>query len=234
MTSNILYHFITSLTLCLINVICFCWSFLVDTFARKTVIDYSKHVVVITGCDSGFGELTSHRLAEMGFRVFSGCMTEEGVQRLQGVVAEAHICDVTKDKDIENLTKRLEKYLAKNNCKLWGGNILNIAMTIERDDYLRSISVVNNAGIGNSGAVDWIPVDTIRKVMEVNFFGVVLMTKALLPYLKRTKNSRYVLRCVALCCVGLHSSTLISQIITCATRAGSSLSHQLPDSIQPQ
>jgi NAD(P)-dependent dehydrogenase (short-subunit alcohol dehydrogenase family) len=50
--------------------------------------------------------------------------------------------------------------------------------------------VVNNAGIGNSGAFDWIATETIRKVMDVNFFGVVLVTKAMLPLLKRCKHSR--------------------------------------------
>lgn len=50
--------------------------------------------------------------------------------------------------------------------------------------------VINNAGIGNSGSFDWIPLQTIRKVMEVNFFGVVAVTKAFLPLLKKTKNSR--------------------------------------------
>lgn len=122
MSLNILFHFVSSLVFSSINVLCFCWSLFTDTFMkRKVKIDYSKHVVLITGCDSGFGELASHRLAKMGFRVFSGCMTPEGVQRLQGVVTEARICDVTKIEDIEKMTEHLELFITKHGCNLWGG-----------------------------------------------------------------------------------------------------------------
>ena len=51
--------------------------------------------------------------------------------------------------------------------------------------------VVNNAGVGNSGAVDWISMDTFRRVVEVNFFGVLRITRALLPLLKKNKHSRW-------------------------------------------
>jgi NAD(P)-dependent dehydrogenase (short-subunit alcohol dehydrogenase family) len=51
---------------------------------------------------------------------------------------------------------------------------------------------VNNAGIGNGGAIDWLSMETLRKVMEVNFFGVVAVTKAMLPLLKCNPGSRYV------------------------------------------
>jgi len=139
-------------------------------------VDYqcnsSKQVVVITGCDSGFGELSSRRLSEMGFRVISGCISTEGAERLKDSVALALVCDVTSDKDIELLAQKTEEYLQENDCKLWG--------------------VVNNAGIGNGGLVDVLPMETMRKVMEVNFFGVVKVTKAMLPLLKKCKHSRII------------------------------------------
>jgi len=46
--------------------------------------------------------------------------------------------------------------------------------------------------IGNSGAVDWISSNTFRKVIEVNLFGVVNVTKAFLPLLKLTEGGRVV------------------------------------------
>jgi NAD(P)-dependent dehydrogenase (short-subunit alcohol dehydrogenase family) len=139
-------------------------------------VDYqcnsSKQVVVITGCDTGFGELSSRKLGEMGFRVISGCISAEGAERLKDAVALAVVCDVTSEKDIENLASKIEAYCKANDCKLWG--------------------VVNNAGIGNGGLVDVLPMETMRKVMEVNFFGVVKVTKALLPLLKQCKHSRII------------------------------------------
>lgn len=46
--------------------------------------------------------------------------------------------------------------------------------------------------IGNSGAVDWISSTTFRRVLEVNLFGVVNVTKAFLPLLKKTRGARIV------------------------------------------
>jgi NAD(P)-dependent dehydrogenase (short-subunit alcohol dehydrogenase family) len=50
-------------------------------------MDNTKHVIVITGCDSGFGDLSSRRLASLGFQVVSGCITSEGADRLNGTVS---------------------------------------------------------------------------------------------------------------------------------------------------
>lgn len=46
---------------------------------------------------------------------------------------------------------------------------------------------VNNAGIGDGGPVDWMSMDAYRKVMDVNFFGMVDCVKQALPMLKRSK-----------------------------------------------
>jgi NAD(P)-dependent dehydrogenase (short-subunit alcohol dehydrogenase family) len=53
-------------------------------------------------------------------------------------------------------------------------------------------AVVNNAGIAIGGPLDWIGLDVYRRVMEVNFFGHVLVTKTFLPLLKQQKHSRVV------------------------------------------
>lgn len=86
-------------------------------------------------------------------------------------VALALKCDITKCEDIENLALQTRKFSDSNNLKLW--------------------AVVNNAGIADSGAIDWLSMDTLRKVMEVNFFGAVGVTKAMLPLLKANPGSRY-------------------------------------------
>jgi hypothetical protein len=49
-------------------------------------LNRTKLAIVITGCDSGFGELSSRRLAALGFHVISGCVTDDGLNRLTGVV----------------------------------------------------------------------------------------------------------------------------------------------------
>ena len=44
--------------------------------------------------------------------------------------------------------------------------------------------LVNNAGIGTGGNVDWTPLDVYRRVLDVNFLGLVAVTKALLGALQ--------------------------------------------------
>ena len=79
-----------------------------------------QYAVVITGCDSGFGEATSIHLANLGFKVISACYSKEGAARLEGTVAKAVVCDVTKEEDIANLVEVTNKFLTTKKIKLWG------------------------------------------------------------------------------------------------------------------
>lgn len=54
------------------------------------------------------------------------------------------------------------------------------------------IVYASQAGMGTGGLVDWMPLDQYRFILEVNFFSMVGMTKAFLPLLKKTDNSRIV------------------------------------------
>ena len=71
--------------------------------------------------------------------------------------------DVTKSEDIENVVKRIK--MAKT--QLW--------------------AVVNNAGIGIGCPFDWgRDVDEYRKMFDVNVFGLVRVTKACVPLLRKS------------------------------------------------
>ena len=48
-------------------------------------------------------------------------------------------------------------------------------------------AVVNNAGIGYPGLIEWQSVEEMKKTVDVNLWGMVSVTKAFLPLLKRTK-----------------------------------------------
>ena len=48
-------------------------------------------------------------------------------------------------------------------------------------------AVVNNAGIGFPGPIEWVTVEEMKKAVDVNLWGMVSVTKAFLPMLKRTK-----------------------------------------------
>ena len=99
------------------NVLCWLGSFV---WSRKTVsITPSRSIVVVTGCDTGFGELASRRLSSMGYQVVAVCLTEEGTLRLKDICALSLKCDVTNDKDIKNLHDSVARLCNQSNYKLW-------------------------------------------------------------------------------------------------------------------
>lgn len=140
---------------------------------RKTIkINPAQNIVAITGCDSGFGLGVAQKLSAQGYKVVAGCLTQEGVARLNGVVALAIQCDVTKNSDITAFAEAIERYADETGTRLW--------------------AVVNNAGIPPGGLIDYISESTHRRVFEVNYFGTVAVIKELLHLLKKTKNSRII------------------------------------------
>ena len=130
--------------------------------------DARGRAVLITGCDSGFGHELALNLYELGWTVYAGCLREESVRTLlekaDGAGMRAVQMDVTKEQDVDRVVKQIA---AEN------PNGLSV--------------LVNNAGVGTGGLVDWMSMAEYRAIMEVNFFAVVGMVKACLPLLKQSK-----------------------------------------------
>lgn len=108
----------------------------------------TNKVVVITGCDSGFGLLTAEALHRQGFVVVAACLTVEGCANLQNKVALVVQTDVTKPESIANLRAQVDNLMASHpTYKFWG--------------------LINNAGIGIGGNIDWLPVsETVCCLVE--------------------------------------------------------------------
>ncbi|KAG8467213.1 hypothetical protein KFE25_000529 [Diacronema lutheri] len=134
---------------------------------RSRLMDARGRVVIVTGCDSGIGLETCRLLAQShGLCLVAACLTEAGraalLRELAGAPARvvACVCDVTRPEDI----------IA---C-------VSLASSLGRGALH---ALINNAGVTGGSFVAWTPVDEYRRVMDVNFFGVVAMTKAALPLL---------------------------------------------------
>uniref|UniRef100_A0A914WH44 Uncharacterized protein n=1 Tax=Plectus sambesii TaxID=2011161 RepID=A0A914WH44_9BILA len=134
--------------------------------------DLQNKPVFITGCDSGFGRQLALKLASNGIPVFAGCLTEKGEdslrkdsQGLQGKLQTVAL-DVTND---ESVVKAAET--VKNSLKgkdLW--------------------AVVNNAGIFSIyGPDDWCTIDEYRRSIDVNLLGVIRVSQAFKPFVKKSK-----------------------------------------------
>jgi NAD(P)-dependent dehydrogenase (short-subunit alcohol dehydrogenase family) len=139
----------------------------------------AAETVVITGAAGGIGEALALRFAAAGRRVAVLDVDETGAQRVaaeleaQGTPALGLGCDVTVADDCRAAIAAV--------TRAWGGVDL----------------LVNNAGITHLGRFRDTAPDVIRRVMEVNFFGAVEMTRAALPSLLQRRGAVVVLSSVA-------------------------------------
>ncbi|XP_068931459.1 short-chain dehydrogenase/reductase family 9C member 7-like [Petaurus breviceps papuanus] len=173
-------------------------------------IDVTGKAVLITGCDTGFGHSLALRLFHLGFTVFATCLFPdgEGAQRLRreaGDSCRLHVfkLDVTQDQDVADAKDFLLKRLPEKG--LWG--------------------LVNNAGLGLCGEMEWIPFDELKKVIDVNVLGTIRTTLKLLPLIKKSQG-RLVFLSSTGAFIGLRNATYsLSKIAV--EKYGDMLSHEL-------
>jgi NAD(P)-dependent dehydrogenase (short-subunit alcohol dehydrogenase family) len=121
---------------------------------------------VITGASSGIGAATALLLDRRGVNVFAGVESDaDGEQALAGSSERLRriVLDVTSEASIQAAVAELERAL--------GGAGLS--------------GVVNNAGIGVPGPLEALPLDDLRRQLEVNVIGQVAVTQAVLPLIRR-------------------------------------------------
>jgi NAD(P)-dependent dehydrogenase (short-subunit alcohol dehydrogenase family) len=116
----------------------------------------SSGTVVITGASTGIGRATALRLARAGFAVLAGVRREQDGADLRAHDAriEPVLVDVTDAGQIASLAARIA-----------GAPLAGL---------------VNNAGIAVAGPLEGVPIDLVRRQYEVNVFGLLAVTQALL------------------------------------------------------
>jgi NAD(P)-dependent dehydrogenase (short-subunit alcohol dehydrogenase family) len=122
-------------------------------------------VALVTGASSGIGRATAKALQSAGFRVF-GTSRRASAESADGVTMLA--CDVTDDGSVAKL---VDEVLAK------AGRI----------DLL-----VNNAGVGLLGGAEESSTAQAQALFDVNVFGVIRVTSAVLPAMRRQRRGRIV------------------------------------------
>ena len=137
-------------------------------YSTQTVDTSTQELaVVITGCDSGFGYDLALACQAKGYHVFCSCLKKESLDAFNHKERmTALVVDVCEDQDVSNLSKAVFEWIEANSNKR----------------FLHA--VVNNAGMGSFGLVDWVDMDLFQKNMEVNCLGQIRVVKAFLPYLK--------------------------------------------------
>ncbi len=119
----------------------------------------SETVVLITGTTSGIGKATAEWLHERGYRVFGTSRSPEGKRSRDYPLLQL---DVTSDESVAACVAEV------------------LSQTAGRIDVL-----VNNAGTGVLGAVEEVSADEADRLFQVNLFGVMRMTSAVLPSMRK-------------------------------------------------
>ncbi|WP_259294703.1 SDR family oxidoreductase [Streptomyces canus] len=123
----------------------------------------SEGLVVVTGASTGVGAATAKELARRGFHVLAGVRRESDGVDLRAPGVEPVILDITDDDHIAALVAR-----------------------IDDDPQGRPLrALVNNAGLPGAGPVEATPLSEWRRIFDVNFFGHLALTQALIPALVR-------------------------------------------------
>lgn len=130
-------------------------------------------VVWITGASSGIGEALAKEYARRGARLVLSARRKEELERVRGglVNSEAHVVLPLDLTDSGAMTPAVER--VKQACG-------------------RLDQVVHNGGISQRSLVADTDLSVDRQIMEVNFFGTVALTKAVLPWLKEQGGGRFV------------------------------------------
>lgn len=133
--------------------------------------------VLVTGANSGIGLATSVELARRGWTVVATMRDRTRRGDLERALKEAGVSD---DVRIEQLD-------------VTDGKSLDQAVAALDLEHRPLDAVVHNAGIGVGGAFEDLADDQVRRVMEVNFFGVLALTRRLLPAFRRQRRGRIVI-----------------------------------------
>ena len=120
-------------------------------------------VAIVTGGTSGIGRATALALRDAGYTVYELSRRAEGVEGLHHIAA-----DVTDEQAVDAA----------------------VAQVMAAEGHIDVL--VNNAGFGISGAVEFTETAEAKKLFDVNFFGMVNMNRAVVPLMRQAGRGRIV------------------------------------------
>jgi NAD(P)-dependent dehydrogenase (short-subunit alcohol dehydrogenase family) len=135
----------------------------------------SQKVAIVTGCSSGFGMQAAITLANVGYYVIATIRNMKKDNELRALATESGVMeninitqlDVTDEQSVEAFAKTIKQF--------------------EKVDVL-----VNNAGYACAGFLEELPLETVKKQFETNLFGVVAITKLVIPYMRKQQSGHII------------------------------------------
>jgi NAD(P)-dependent dehydrogenase (short-subunit alcohol dehydrogenase family) len=133
-----------------------------------------SRIALITGTSTGIGLSAAIALSRAGFSVIA-TMRNPGKAdalrdraRAEGVAVDVRELDVQDDASVERCVRGV------------------------LEEHGRIDVLVNNAGAGHFGTTEMVSLDELRRTMDVNFYGVFRVTRAVLPSMRAARSGRIV------------------------------------------
>jgi NAD(P)-dependent dehydrogenase (short-subunit alcohol dehydrogenase family) len=125
-------------------------------------------VVLITGCSSGIGAATALHLQREGWQVYATARRSETLEALAQAGCRVLALDVTDEASMQAAVERVH-------AEAGGIGVL-----------------INNAGYSQSGAIEDVPMASVRRQFETNVFGLLRLTQLVLPDMRARRQGRIV------------------------------------------
>lgn len=116
--------------------------------------------VLITGCSSGIGRATALRLARGGWTVYASARRPDSISDLAESGCHTLALDVNDEHSMQAAVEQ-----------------------VEREQGAVGV-LINNAGYSQSGAIETVAIDAVRRQFETNVFGLVRLTQLVLPKMR--------------------------------------------------
>ncbi len=135
--------------------------------------DWNDKIVWVTGASSGIGAEIAIQAASAGARVILSARNEEKLQEVQKSLKnpETHFVLPLDLSEPDNFSQLVDAVIAK---------------------YKRIDVLVNNGGLSQRSEVHETPMEVDRRIMEVNYFGNVALTKLVLPIFRKQKSGQFI------------------------------------------
>ncbi|XP_061121413.1 D-beta-hydroxybutyrate dehydrogenase, mitochondrial isoform X1 [Syngnathus typhle] len=140
----------------------------------RGLVEATGKAVFLTSCDSNFGLALAQHLHKLGFTVFAGCSLRDKGGESAKILEDFHSermkvvqLDVSSNEQVNRAAHFVRDNLEDSERGLW--------------------ALVNNASVSTFGGVEFTSMEAYKEVSEINLWGTIRVTKALLPLIRRAK-----------------------------------------------
>lgn len=168
-----------------------------------------KGAVVITGSSGGAGKVTALALDELGYKVFACTRSVEEAEELKLGSSKnlvTLLLDFTNPSSIRQAVLTVDHYVGENGIA----------------------ALINNATVITEGPIEFMALDDLRWVFEINVFGQVAMTQAFLPLIRRGNG-----RVISVGAIGSNAATPFLSPLSASRASLESITESLREELAP-